>query len=125
VVVLDDMVKITRQRLEFLRWLRGLGRFQVIAVVEHFLPEADIFKVRTALAPAPLLVLEYLDKPTTREFFETWSREHALAWGTPQVRGMVQASHGYPLNMQELALSATPAPSLGPPEAPSHHPSRS
>jgi hypothetical protein len=101
VVVLDDMGKATRQRIDFARWLRSLGRFQVVAVTERFLPEEALLRLRTALAPAPLLTLDRLDPATAREFFQAWSEQHQLGWGPEQVRGLVQATRGYPLGMRQ------------------------
>lgn len=101
VVVLDDIGKVTRQRVEFARWLRSLGRFQVVAVTERFLPEEALLRLRANLAPAPLLALDHLDSATAREFFQAWSDRNHLGWGPEHVRGLVQATRGYPLGMRE------------------------
>jgi hypothetical protein len=111
VVVLDDMAKATRQRVDFIRWLRGLGRFQVIAVTERFLPDEARQRLRVALAPAPLLALERLEPAMARAFFQAWSEQHRLGWGPDHVRGLVQATRGYPLGMREaVGATASAAP---------------
>jgi hypothetical protein len=101
VVVLDDIARLTRQRIDFIRWLRGLGRFQVIAVTEGFLPEAARQRLRVALAPAPLLALDRLEPAMTKAFFQAWSEQHRLGWGPEHVHGLVLATRGYPLGMRE------------------------
>jgi hypothetical protein len=106
VVVLDDIAKATRQRIDFARWLRGLDRLRVVAVTERFLPEEALLRLRTALAPAPLLVLDHLDAAKARAFFQAWSEQHHLGWGPEQVRGLVQATRGYPLGMRETVGAA-------------------
>jgi hypothetical protein len=102
-VVLDDIAKVTRQRIDFARWLRSLDRFQVLAVTERFLPEEALLRLRTALAPAPLLALDHLDSAPAKVFFQAWSEQHGLGWGPEQVHGLVQATRGYPLGMRETA----------------------
>jgi len=109
VVVLDDVAKVTRQRIDFARWLRSLGRFQVVAVTEHFLEEEGLQRLRTNLAPAPLLVLDHLDSATAKAFFQAWSDQNHLGWGPAQVRGLVQATRGYPLGMREAVATLRPA----------------
>ena len=109
VVVLDNLAKATRQRIDFARWLRSQGRFQVVAVTERVLPEQALLHLRTALAPAPLLTLERLDSATAREFFHAWSAMHRLGWGPAQLRGLVQATRGYPLGMRETVAAVLPA----------------
>ena len=109
VVVLDDIAKVTRQRVDFARWLRSLGRFQVVAVTEHFLEKEGLQRLRANLAPAPLLVLDHLDSATTKAFFQAWSDQNRLGWGPEQVRGLVQATRGYPLGMRETVATHRPA----------------
>jgi len=89
-----------------------LGRFQVIAVTERFLPDEARQRLRVALAPAPLLVLERLEPAKSRAFFQAWSEQHRLGWGPDHVRGLVQATRGYPLGMREAVgaiAAASPA----------------
>ncbi len=110
-VVLDNIAKATHQRIDFVRWLRSQGRFQVVAVTERFLPEEALLRLRTALAPAPLLTLDRLEPATAGAFFQAWSELHGLDWGPQQVRGLVQATRGYPLGMRDTAAAALPAES--------------
>lgn len=114
VVVLDGVAKLTPQRLAFLRWLRDLERFQIFAVTEHFLPQEDLWRLRTLLVPAPLVVLDKLGAAACAEFFRRYAEREGLAWDEGTIQGLAQASQGYPLTMWELAgASAGRAPAPG------------
>jgi hypothetical protein len=106
VVVLDDVAKMTRQKLDFLRWLKDLDKFRIIAVAERFLPGEDLTHLRTALIPAPLVVLGRLGPAATHQFFESLAQAHALPWGRDEIHGLALATHGYPLGMWEAAKIA-------------------
>lgn len=106
VVVLDDVAKVTRQKLDFIRWLKDLDKFRIIAVTERFLPEEDLTRLRTSLIPAPLVVLSRLGPAATHQFFETLAKAHGLPWGREEIHGLALATHGYPLGMWEAAKVA-------------------
>jgi hypothetical protein len=110
VVVLDDVAKVTRQKLDFIRWLKDLDKFRIIAVAERFLPGEDLTRLRTALIPAPLVVLGRLGPTIAHQFFETLARTHALPWGREEIHGLALATHGYPLGMWEAAKMAASLP---------------
>ena len=110
VIVLDDITKVTRQKLDFLLWLHRLGRFQIIAVAEHFLPEGDLMRIRANLSPAPMVVLGHLSLATAHRFFEAWAHQHGLEWDHDHIHGLALATRGYPLGMQgaaEVAMALT------------------
>lgn len=106
VIVLDDLAKVSPAKLDFLRWLNALGHFRIIAVAESFLPEGSLMRLRTALLPAPLVVLERLGPAPAHQFFEGWARHHGLTWGKNIIHGLASATHGYPLGMLEAARAA-------------------
>jgi len=106
VVVLDDVAKVTRPQLDLIRWLKDDGRFRIIAVTERFLPEDGQRRLRARLYPAPLLTLGPLPPRTARRFFETWSDQHRLEWGSDHIHGLTLSTHGYPLGMREAAKAA-------------------
>ena len=116
VLVLDDIAKLTHPRFEFIRWLRGLDRFRIIVVTERFLPQGDLWRLRSILVPAPLVTLERLSHSACRQFFETWSVRHGLGWDEGVVQGLARASNGYPLNMWETATAPSARSLLGAPE---------
>jgi hypothetical protein len=106
VVVLDDVAKMTRQKLDFIRWLKDLDKFRIIAVAERFLPGEDLTHLRTALIPAPLVVLGRLGPAATHQFFESLAQTYNLPWGREEIHGLALATHGYPLGMWEAAKVA-------------------
>ena len=116
-LVLDDIAKLTHPRFEFIRWLQGLDRFRIIAVAERFLPQGDLWHLRSILVPAPLVTLERLGHSASRQFFETWSVRHGLGWDEGIVAGLVRACHGYPLAMWEIATAPSARALVGEPEA--------
>jgi len=117
VLALDDIAKLTHPRLEFIRWLQGLNRFTIIAVTERFLPQGDLWHLRSILVPAPLVTLERLGHSASRQFFETWSVRHGLGWDEGIVAGLVRACNGYPLTMWEIATAPSARALMGEPEA--------
>ncbi len=116
VLVLDDIAKLTHPRFEFIRWLRGLDRFRIVGVTERFLPQGDLWRLRSILVPAPLVTLERLSHSACREFFETWSVRHGLGWDKGIVAGLVRASNGYPPTCGRWPRRPQPAPFWGPPK---------
>jgi hypothetical protein len=124
VVVLDDVAKVTRQKLDFIRWLKDLDKFRIIAVTERFLPGEDLTHLRTALIPAPLVVLGRLGPAAAHEFFETMSETMGLHWRREAIHGLALATHGYPLGMWE-AVKGAASPSAAAPITPFSHVPRS
>jgi energy-coupling factor transporter ATP-binding protein EcfA2 len=111
-VVLDDLGKVTHPKLDFLRWLQGLGRVRIIVVTERFLDEGPLMHLRAVLYPAPLLTLGPLSNRPAQAFFEGWAQLHGLDWEPAAIHGLVLATRGYPTGMWEAAQGAT---ALSPP----------
>ena len=101
VVVLDNIGKISRPKLAFIRDLRFDGELLFIAIVERFLPEADLFLLRSVLYPADTVLLQNLGKKETEDFFRTAARKKNLDWDEKVIRGLAASSEGYPLLMTE------------------------
>ena len=116
-MVLDDLGKVTAPKLDFLRWLQGLGRVRIIAVTERFLDEAVELRLRSVLYPAPRLALGPLPAGPAKAFFEGWAQANGLDWDAGAVHGLAMATRGYPTGMWEAARSAVlmPPPSAPPP----------
>ena len=75
-LVLDDVAKVTPQRVEAARRLRE--RYRVIAIVEAFVPEAQQAALASALWARPPLQLGCLDRAATLKYFEACSRRLGL-----------------------------------------------
>lgn len=109
-VVLDDLAKVTAPKLDFLRWLHGLGRVRILAVTERFLGEEAERRLRAALYPAPRLALGPLPEGPATAFFEGWARAQGLDWSPGTLHGLALATRGYPTGMWEAARSAVLRP---------------
>ena len=102
-VVLDNVARLSAPRLDVLRRLRE--RYQVVAIAEDFLPEPAKAALCTVLWARPPFRLGPLRRATTSTFFEECSRRHGLGWGPGEVRGLAQATRGFPLGMTEAVAS--------------------
>lgn len=49
VVVLDDIGRLTHAKWELLRFLTGTPRLRIVAIVESFLPDRDVTRLRAVL----------------------------------------------------------------------------
>jgi len=102
VLVLDDIGKITPQKVELIRYLAMAKRFQFVAVVENFLKADKLSLLRGWLHPALLLNIAYLGEQPTREFFRYYSRKHHFCWTEEEISCLAEMSGGYPLGMKEI-----------------------
>ena len=69
VVVLDDVVRITPQRLRSLRELVRATRCQIIVIVERSVSSGDVARLRAALEAARLICLGSLTRSATERYF--------------------------------------------------------
>ncbi len=101
VVVLDNIGKLTQQKLNFVRFLALEGNVQVIAVVESFLTERDHFLLRTTMTPAECMTLHRLDLESACEIFRSFSRTRTLSWSEEYIESLARLCRGYPLSIAE------------------------
>jgi hypothetical protein len=106
VVVLDNISKISHQKLAFVRDLRLDCEFfgselKFIAIAESFLSEAELFHLRSILYPSDLLTLHNLNRTDTIAFFRSVSQKKRLDWTEGFIRTMAASTEGYPLLMKE------------------------
>lgn len=106
VVVLDNISKISHQKLAFVRDLRLDCEFfgselKFIAIAESFLTEAELFQLRSILYPSDLLTLQNLNRADTIAFFRYVSQKKRLDWTEGIIRMMAASTEGYPLLMRE------------------------
>jgi AAA+ ATPase superfamily predicted ATPase len=103
VVVLDNIGKISRPKLSFLRDLRLDSDLIFIAITESFLPEADLFQLRSTLYPSDMLTLHNLKRKETVAFFRTFSQRKRLGWSESFIKMLAASTEGYALLMKERA----------------------
>ncbi len=106
VFVLDNVARMTPAKWELVRFLSGASRLRIAVVVESFLPEADVERLRVFLYPSIRLDLGRLPVPQSHEFFERVSGRIGLGWSRDQIRGLAVRGGGYPLSMVEAAAEA-------------------
>lgn len=101
VVVLDNIGKISHQKLAFIRNMRFDSELLFIAIAESFLSETALFRLRSVLYPSDLLTLHNLGKPVTAAFFRYASQRKKLDWNENFIQMLAASTEGYPLLMKE------------------------
>jgi len=102
-IVLDNIGRLTRQKLSFLRELNLENRYLFIAIVESFLPERSFFLLRAFLFPSETITLRHLTVQDARGYFQCVARKHRLSLMNHDLTLLAEASGGYPLGMRETA----------------------
>lgn len=103
VIVLDNIGRLTRQKLSFLRDLNLENRYLFIAVVESFLPEHSLFLLRACLFPSETILLRHLTLRNAQGFFQCVAGRHGLSLTNDDLTVLARTSAGYPLGMRETA----------------------
>jgi len=102
VLVLDNIAKLSAPKLDLIRYLISGGQFRFVAIVEAFVPENDLFRLRVWLRPALRIELPHLRVQNAREFFQYAAMKHHLNWTKSQMESLAEATRGYPLGMREV-----------------------
>jgi hypothetical protein len=102
VIVLDNIGALSAQRLGFIRYVAGKERFRLVAVVEGFVGERELFRLRMELFPALLVTLVPLLPKDIRAFLRHASAQYALGWTESRINGLAEVVRGYPLGMKEV-----------------------
>jgi len=103
VLVLDNIAKLSSQKIDFIRYLAWEKRFQFVAIVENFVSESDLMRLRVGIHPATMIELRRLSISHVTDFFRNLSKTHEFHWTEAQIKNLSQASGGYPLRMREIA----------------------
>jgi len=104
VLVLDNISKLSVQKLDLIRYLTWEKRFQFISIVESFLVKDSLFRLRVWMNPATLMVLHRLSESSVVQFFQQLSEGHQLGWTEGKIKNLAKMTGGYPLRMKEIAL---------------------
>ena len=108
VIVFDNIAKLTRPKIAFLRYLCEEKSFQFIAIVENFLPEKHALFLKTLLFPAAHFSLSYLSDKDVLEFVHYYMETHHLRYSEAEIAGLTLFAGGYPLEMTRLVkISST------------------
>ena len=104
VLVLDNIAKLSAQKIDFIRYLAWEKRFQFVAIVESFISKDDFLRLRVRLYPPEIIMLQHLDKKKVYEFYQHLSEQHRFHWTEGHIKNLAEITGGYPLRMQEIAL---------------------
>lgn len=100
VVVMDDVVHVTPQRLRLFRELLRAQRCQFIVIVDRSLPDGEFLRLRAALQSPRPICLGPLSEEATERYFALAVREHGINWTPDEIRLVAQSTHGHPLIMR-------------------------
>ncbi len=106
VLVLDNVRRMTVARWDLVRFLSREARLRIVIIVESFLPESDVARLRTNLYPSIRVQLGRLPARESHEFFERVSRRNGLGWSGDRIRALAARGGGFPLAMAEAAAEA-------------------
>lgn len=104
VLVLDNIAKLTPQKLELIRYLKLESTFQYIAIAESFLPKEDWFLLRAALHPAEVIILQYLSEESTKKLLLHLTERYLLKWSEQKINMVVSVIRGYPRGVYEAVV---------------------
>ena len=102
VFVLDNIEKLTSQRLALIRYLSWGKRFPFIAIAESFLREEDFFLLRAELLPEHVIKLGRISRRDSIAYFHAASERNGFQWESERIRMMAETVRGYPLSMREI-----------------------
>ena len=102
ILVLDNIAKLTAQKLNLIRYFVSDNSFFTIAITESFLAADELFALRMALLPADQMTLRRLRMSESIEMIRTYLENNRLAWGDEQLRTAAIITRGYPLGMVEF-----------------------
>ena len=102
VVVFDNVAKLTRPKIAFLRYIREEESFQFIAIVENFLTEKHALFLKTLLFPTTHFPLGYLPDKDVLEFVHYYVEKHHLKCSEAEIASLTLLAGGYPLEMARL-----------------------
>jgi len=102
VIVLDNVAKLTPQKIIFLRNLLEENRFQFVAIVENFLPPEDFARLRAQFYPAEVVTLNYLRPEEVFSLIRLYSDQHHFHWPDHYIRKLASIAGRYPLGIIEM-----------------------
>jgi len=102
VLVLDNIGKLTRPKMDLIRYLSQARRFLFVDIVETFLPSRDLFLLRSWLNPVKSISVSYLNLSKARDFFRHYAEEYYIPWTESDIHNLAKMSGGYPLGIKEI-----------------------
>jgi hypothetical protein len=106
IIVLDNVARITRPKIELMRTLHTSKHLLFIAILERFVTGEDMMRMRVVLDPAVVIGLDPLDLDASVRFFASAAAEWRLAWTDSEIDLLARIMHGYPLEMVRIVRAA-------------------
>lgn len=100
VLVVDDVVHLTAQRLRCLRELARTLHCQSIVIVESSMRPGEVARLRGALGAARFVRLGPLNPRAVQRYFAETVSTLGLEWTRGEIQGTARATHGHPLTMR-------------------------
>lgn len=106
VAVVDDVIAMTRARATFMASLARTHGFSWVVIAERGIPRPDLLRLRTALAPAPVLRLGRLTDAMAGRLLQRLLSDRGVSWSPDDIRLTARSTHGVPLLLHHAAAAA-------------------
>ena len=102
VITLDNIAKLSHQKLALIRNLVWCKRFRLVVITETFLLEKDLFLLRKELIPVEIITIKNLSQLNSEKLLQQFSEKYHFRWGGRQIKIFAQITQGYPLGIREF-----------------------
>ena len=105
VLVMDNIAKISAQKINLVRNLNLHKQFRFIAITEQFLKNNELDRLRGCLLPSVYMRLSYLTRNESIELAQRLYQLNARKPAQRDIELLVTSTHGYPLGIQRYFQS--------------------
>jgi AAA ATPase domain len=102
VFVLDNIAKLTAQKLSLIRYFVSAGSVLLVAITESFIDDDKLLALRIALLPVDQMILRRMQMLDSIEMIRAYAEGSNLSWLDEQLRTTAIITRGYPLGIVEL-----------------------
>ena len=102
VLVLDNIAKLTAQKLTLISYWIAEGSFLFVAVTETFVAESELLALRMALLPVDRMNMKRMQMKDSMEMIRAYAEVQNLSWTDQQMKATALITRGYPLGIVEF-----------------------